>query len=357
MKKVAFAIVTDLHLDFVKANRINYFGEVMDAMTHVLEIAEQYRTAGYDINLILLGDVFDGSLSNASDAMQALEIFHYFCSYFSKVYSVVGNHEITYAQDNPFWFLVSDIQDESLQRVKRYVQPRALKPDIILPDTLTEGNVIFYFNHFGVPAKEPRSGDARIGLFHQNVGSNDICKMWGTFDNVEEAAYIKGYTHCFFGHMHLAKGKYYVDEQHACLCEWLGAIGRTNVDEIKDDNLDVNVPVVLIEDGKLIKIEDNIIRLKSADECIDYVKLKASQKTRAILEERKEFATNAFKGSTLLQTLEGAFAGTALEILLSLLNKPWDEVLYAYKDTLREPVVDNVESDKEMEDNNGTYIS
>ena len=341
--KSVYLIVTDLHLDFSKSNRINYFGEILDAMTDIIDIAQRYQAKGYEVNQCLLGDVFDSGMSRPSDAMQCLEIFRYYCSTFKQTYAVIGNHEITYARDNPFWFLVSEVQDDSLSDVKKFIQPRGLVSTISVPSTLSIGDTTFYFNHYGTPAKEPNTSGTRIGLFHQNVGSNDICKMWGTFDNVEEASYIQGYHYCFFGHMHLAKGKFYLNDKHTCIGEWLGSIGRTKVTEIIDDSLTVNIPGVVFYDNKFHGIEDNFITLKSFDECVDKRRYNAYQQNRKLVEDRKKQIPNSFLGNTLFNTLETSFEG-ANAILLDFLNKPWEEIYVAYNEDLKNPLSE-VDSD------------
>lgn len=333
--KNAYLLMTDLHADMEKANRLNYFSEVVSSIQDVISIAETYRSKGYSPKLIFMGDVFDSGSTNPTDAMQLMEVFYFFTSYFDGVWSVVGNHEISYAKNNPFWFLVSEMQDESLSRVKRYIQPRGLNGRIIVPDRIVDGDTVFYFNHFGTPAKVPDQGLVRIGLFHQNVGSNDICKMWGTFDNVEEAAYIQAYNYCFFGHMHLAKGEYWLNAEHTCKGEWLGTIGRTKVDEILDDSLEVNVPAVLVEDGRFIDIEPNHIILKNRAETIDFAKYEAAKTGREISAQRKNIATANYKGNTLYETLAGSFAETQMGFILGFLDKSWDRVYNEYQETLQ----------------------
>ena len=62
--KNAYLIVTDLHCDTEKANRLNYFGECLGAIQSVMTIAAKYREQGCSVRLIFLGDVFDAGLSN-----------------------------------------------------------------------------------------------------------------------------------------------------------------------------------------------------------------------------------------------------------------------------------------------------
>lgn len=338
MKNV-YLVVTDLHCDVEKANRVNYFGEVLQAIQDIMLIADKYRKEGASVKLIFLGDVFDAGLNNPNDAMQLMEVFYYFCSIFDGVWSVVGNHEISYAKNNPFWFLVSDLQDESLRSLKRFIQPRGLTGRIVVPSTIVDGDTVMYFNHFGTPAKAPTEGEVRIGLFHQNVGSNDICKMWGTFDDVEEASYVQAYNYLFFGHMHLAKGAFWLNEERTCRGEWLGTIGRTKVDEIQDDCLEVNIPAIEVCDGHFCAVHDNIIQLWPRERAIDIPRLDAAQKSKELIAERKNVATNNYSGETLFSTLEGSFAGTPLAFVFSFLNHPWDEIYREYTETLSNPNV------------------
>ncbi len=348
----AYLVVTDLHCDTEKSNRINYFGEILSAIESIIRIGNDYRQKGYSVKLIFLGDVFDAGMSNPSDAMQLMEVFYFLCSSFDGVWSVVGNHEISYAKNNPFWFLVSQLGDEGLLGLKRFIQPRGLNSRIVVPDMIEDGDTVLYFNHYSTVPKVPDHGKVRIGLFHQNVGSNAICKMWGTFDNVEEASYVQAYNYAFFGHMHLAKGAYWLNEAHTCRGEWLGTIGRTKVDEVLDDSLDVNIPVIIVKDGKFQKIEDNPIHLWSRQESIDFPKLEASQKSKELVMERNQVATNNYHGETLFETLEGAFAGTPLAFLFSFLDHPWDDVYREYTETLSNPLAS--ESKTEEDDLDGT---
>ena len=349
MSKNAYLVMTDLHFDFQKANRKDYFSEILNSMNDILTIATRYKECGYSVKLCALGDVYDAGLSNASEAMQAIEIFRFFCNQFDTVYSVVGNHELTYAKDNPFWFLVSTVEDISLVETRKYLQPRGLSDTITIPSIVHDGDTHLFFNHFGTRAKVPSAEGVRIGLFHQNVGSNDICKMWGTFDNVEEASYVQAYNYCFFGHMHLAKGKYFLNSEHTCQGEWLGTIGRTKVNEVNLEDLQVNIPVILVEDGKFKTIEDNLIELLAPAQCIDYVKLNAAQHSQELVKEKLKQTQSGFIGNSLFQTLTYSFVDTPHTFLLDFLDKSTDDVLHAYRQTLRNPIANTQDANIEEE--------
>lgn len=338
MAKNVYLLVTDLHIGFKKPNRKNYLGEVMNAMSDIMNIADKYSDCG-KLVLILLGDVFDNGVTDASEAMQLLEVFRYFCKPFNEVYAVVGNHEITFAKNNPFWFLTQSIEDTNLLNIKRFIQPRGLSDTINIVDTITDGNVKIYFNHFGIKAKTPKGQGTHIGLFHQNVGSNEICKMWGTFDDVEEADYIQSYNYCFFGHMHLAKGKYFLNKSHTCLGEWLGTIGRTKINEVLDDSLSVNIPALCVTDGELVCIEDNFINLGSSSDCINFEELEISNKNKELINVKNKIVVSDYNSNDLFETLSVSFKGTEFEFLLNFLDQSWDSILMNYRENLHKIVI------------------
>lgn len=334
--KNAYLLLTDLHYAESKANRVNYLGEVLDIVQSVLQIADECKEKGYNTKLILLGDVVDRSMSSSEDALSCQDVLRFFFSQFSEVYCVVGNHEETFITDNPFWYFVSEIGDETLAKLPRGIQPKSVIPCITVPSTVTDGEVTFYFNHYGIPPKVPDKVGKTIGLFHQNVGSNDICKMWGTFDDVEEAAYIQGYNYCFLGHMHLAYGKYYLNEQHTCLCEWLGSAVRANVLEVENAPLEVNVPAVLVVDGRLEGIEDHLIARKPASECIVYDKVNLMRENTSKIQQMRDSVPKGLTSSTLLESIRDSARLVQLEPIIDMLLGSMDTLRMQYKDGLRQ---------------------
>lgn len=301
-------MVTDLHLNVKKESRLNYLGEVLDSIDQIDGIRDKYAKEGARVNLILLGDVVDKSIADSEKALLILNILRYITGRFDRTFAVVGNHEITYATANPFWHMVQTVSDPALGSIARMLQPRGLDNCIAVVDKLTRGNVDFYFNHFGTKPKTPQTEDGRvtIGLFHQPVGSNDICKMWGTFDDVEQASYIQQYNYAFFGHMHMAYGSYWLNEEHTCRGIWLGTIGRTTVPEVEDTPSERVVPAVIIEDGVFKEVEDNTITVLPAKECVDYETYTRAKTTREELKERVVVAESESFGETLHEVIEQA---------------------------------------------------
>lgn len=333
MEKHAYLLLTDLHLDIDKDNRFSYLDEVLDAMQSIISINADYTNAGYKTSVIFLGDIFDGSSNSSEESMFLLEVLKYFIDQFSAAYAVIGNHEITYRKDNPFWYMVSELEDESLSDIRRNIQPKGFQSYIKVPALLNDGDTVFYFNHFGTKPKVAIEGDVRIGLFHQNIGSTQIATLWGTYDNVETASYIQSYNYCFFGHLHLARGQYWLNEQKTCRGEWLGTLGRTNVNEVDDSNLDVNIPVIRIEDGKFMGIDDRSVTLKSFKECVNEQTYSIAKKAREDLKVRKLEAESEYIGNTLLEALKLKVNGTELGELFEVCSKELPDMVYEYEST------------------------
>lgn len=331
--KNAYLVVSDLHLNAKKESRHNYLGEVVDSLDQINEIKERYKREGYNVILLLLGDVVDRSIANADSAMLVQNILRYFCKCFDEVYSVVGNHEVTYSTANPFWHLVRELTAPSLAKLYNAIQTKGLEAVITVPEKIIDGNTVFYFNHNSTPTIVPSTaeGEIHIGLFHQAVGSNDICKMWGTFTNVEEAAFVSQYNYSFFGHMHMAYGKYWLNDAHTSQGIWLGTIGRCTVPEVIETPLTRNVPAVLVEDGRFVRVEDNDITLTAAATAVDFNKYEAEKKTREVLKERQSIRSYQDGSLSMFECIRRSCVANDLQGVFDMCAKGSDVAVFNYK--------------------------
>ena len=338
MKNV-YLIVPDLHYAVSKEHRKDYMSEVLSVMTQLLAVRQKYTDSGYSVKIIFLGDVVDGSITKADEAMRCQSLFRYYCALFDEAFCVLGNHEANNLVSNPFWFLVSDLEDPALKKINKALQPQGVENILRLPATVVDGEVIFYFNHFSVETKIPQGSGVHIGLFHQNIGSNEICKMWGTFQDVEEAAVIQGYNWSFFGHMHLAQGKYFLNERHTCVGEWLGTCVGTNVIEVETLPVQCKIPAVVVCDGKFIKVEDNFIKRSDPASVIDYNRLAITRSTSAMVKEIKTIAVRSTLSSTLFESVKDAADGLNLGVLVDLLLQSESTVKLEYKRGLEQSIL------------------
>lgn len=338
--KNAYLIVPDLHYTVTKEHRYNYLSEVLSVLTQIEQIREGYSSDGFRVKLVFLGDVIDGPIVQSEDAMRCQNLFRYYCSLFDDTFCVLGNHEVNNVSSNPFWFLVFELEDKALHGLNKAIQPQGVEPVIRVPAVIEDGSVAFYFNHYGLNVKVPRTTGTAIGLFHQNVGSSSICKMWGTFTDVEEAAFMRAYNWSFFGHMHLAVGRYYLNHEHTCVGEWLGTCVGTNVTEVETLPRECNIPAVLVEDGNFIGVKNNYILRSNPSEVIDYAKLNATKATNEIVSNTKNIAVKNITAGTLYQRVYDAASDIKLGVLVDLLSESQEIIKNEYKKNLSDITIE-----------------
>ena len=301
MSKVVFLIVTDLHLYCVnKNNRINYAKESLDGFKHVENLAMKYSEMGYAVNIIFLGDIFDRGYSNTVKGIAHNNRFIRLSMVCENMYSVVGNHELTYYKDNPFWTLFRTMESKRVSDiVARNVTPTGEFNILEVVDQVTYGNVRFYFNHYGLPVLRPTNeeGMINIGLFHQDITSKEIVEFtkqegrefYEVHSNYfDETDAFDDYQYAMLGHMHSIYGVWNflneaTDKQTTIYN--LASIGRTNHREVRDDFLTRIIPAVIIEDEKFKKIVEEKIALCSRKESVNEETLKQQTTARELKKE------------------------------------------------------------------------
>ena len=338
----AYLLVTDLHYNARKEHRINYLGEVVSVLEQVLGVCNKYRAQGYSPKLIFLGDVIDSSMNTADDAMRCLDVFRFVADSVDGVYTVLGNHEQHNIKGNPFWYLVSNLEDPALSGLMKAIQPQSLNGVFSVPDTIQDGNLTIYFNHYGIAPKVPEGVGVHIGLFHQNVGSAEITKMWGAFDDVEKVSYVRSYNYCYFGHMHLAQGKYYIGNDNTCIGEWLGSCVGTNITEVQELPSELNIPTILVQDGKFISVEDNYVKRVPFEEAVDQQKLRLTQNTKELIAASKELAIKDVRLTTLFDQVAQVAKENNIGYLVTILQMSPADILSTYKRELSAAVAPEV---------------
>lgn len=304
----------------------------------LLKNAAEASEKGYRNILIILGDFYDRGFSDAGDAMMALEFARMAFSNFDKVFAVVGNHELTYYKNNPFWFLVSGISDNDLLReYTKIKQPKGFLDSITVTDKHIDGEVAFIFNHYGTRIKqvEPQC-KVNIGLFHQNIASHEIPDVWGEYIDIEKSQLFDDYTYMFLGHIH--SNEYYGRYKLASgtIAYYLSSVVRASVSEIDDNYLIRNIPIVYVEDGKFTRVEDKEFRLLKRSECVIEEIVKANKAARDALKKRKEIFNTELTGSSLYEIALTNAKLAGVDMLLEMFLKKNNEVLAEYKMLLAE---------------------
>lgn len=297
MERNAYLLVSDLHYsDVQKTNRINYQDEVNYVLQYIFKCVKKYKDIGYDVNVIFLGDIFDTSFKSITKAIRANNIISTLAQA-CKVYSVLGNHEITYSKNNPFYSLVRNVDSGYIKSYsKKELEFTGVRNSINIPDKLVDGEVVFYFNHYGMDVMEPKIGVTRIGLFHHDIVHSSIRKyassmlgeeMYGVTIDDTRCDALGMYTHCYFGHIHKIYGKFEIEDSKTLL-HYLASLGRPNVSEVRDDFLERCIPAVLVHNGELHKIEDNYITLMKYSECVNELAEIKRREKYSIVKDRKD---------------------------------------------------------------------
>lgn len=284
--KNAYLITSDLHKSGKnKANRINYVKEVEYVEDKLIEIANSYRNQGFNVIRLSLGDEFDTSYREVNTAMIHLTESIRLSKKFNKTYVTVGNHELTYYKNNPFWYLVNRIDSTSIQKSRKtgWV-PKGVTTNLNVVDRLVDGEVEFLFNHYGSGIRLADPNFKTIGLFHQDVVFRNVLdeakNKYGNIFELDEDTMVKkhnyvyldnnsvlkDYQKCYYGHHHMLYGRW--EDEDNTEHNYLASLGRTTHREVRDDFLERNVPVVLVEDGILTDVQDNYFNLMSRELCV-----------------------------------------------------------------------------------------
>ena len=300
MKNV-YLIISDIHDHYCNVtNRINYVKEIDFVREKIISLGRTYKDNADNVNLILLGDVFKGSYNEPDSAVTVNNFWILLSQYFNKIYCVLGNHETSFYSSNPFFTLVRNIESEKVKKIlNKNWTPKGLQNFFNVVDYVEDGNVVFHFNHYDTPINRAIVGKTNIGLYHQDIVNQQILDIMQTtygndifqkrkvnFDSVD---IFDDFAYNFFGHLHKVYGTFECDTKKGTtvLC-YLASLGRPNVTEVSNDFLERNIPAVVVQDGELLRVDDNKFNLMSREECVKEDIVEAQQKTYQRVKYRKE---------------------------------------------------------------------
>lgn len=318
MAKNAYLIVTDLHVCHKSlTNRLDYRAEIAFVNMELIKTARKYRVLGYKVTLLLLGDVYHNSYQSVFNAITDSNFFVMWKKSIGDIYSVVGNHELSYYDSNPFYTLVTEIESDKLKSVTDKVwAPIGTMSTIKVLDRLDDGEVHFHFNHYSTNISQVKEVEGiNIGLFHQEIVCDSIItameaalqgKVFAKTTAFDNTDILDGYRYCFFGHMHKVYGTW-LNEHGTYLC-YLASLGRTNETEVSDNFLDRNLPVVLVDDGKLLGVEENKITLQARKECVNETYVEKAKATYNTVKQKNEFKKYTPLGDDPVQNLKSLFS-------------------------------------------------
>lgn len=302
--KQAFIIITDLHDSYKgKDNRYDYLGEIAEVKKKIIDTIMNYRNNDYLVSLIFLGDIFDMGYKDIFSAIKANNFFIILSQLTENIYSVVGNHELSYYSNNPFYTLLGDIRSEKIRKIKNKIwKPIGLLPIIEVIDELDVGDTVFHFNHYDTYINRPHENRINIGLFHQSIVNSEILndmrmklkreEFHGvTTTDFKTVPLFRGYQYAFFGHAHKLYGTWnWIDDTTGdkTVLSYLASLGRPNYLEVNDNNLERDLPTVIFEKEKFSGIEHNKFILPDEAHCIRKDVVKVKKEKYELVKERKQ---------------------------------------------------------------------
>lgn len=323
MSKTAYITISDLHSSYKnKENRFNYLEEIDYSIQRIINTGTRYKQQGYKVVLLFLGDIVDMSFKDMNKGIWLNNLFVKLRMMFDGIYCTIGNHEFTYYKDNPFWTLMTKIDSkEILSSINSTWKPAGLLQLVDVVDTLEDGEVLFNFNHHPTRIQKPKEGKINFGLFHKNLVPSVIAEqmekekgmdIWGdSLEDFVNTNLLDGYDYCFMGHVHKIYGHFiFTNDTSNYLSHlyYLASLGRPNHSEVKDTFLERNLPATLVENGKLIRVEDNLFDLPTRTSSVIQEVVDEQQKTYKEVKEKREYYENIVSMGNPIENIRGSLA-------------------------------------------------
>lgn len=298
-----YLLVTDLHWkESSFEGRLNYKSEMDMILNKIYSLVLKYKDMGKKVYLLFMGDIYHNSFKSASKGAVFNNLMILLQESCDGVYSVLGNHEITYYEENPFWTLLTKVDSEKVMGlIHKIWSPTGVRDTISVVDELVDGDVRFVFNHYAMPVTIPAiDGKTNIGLFHIDLYAKAIVedmKMNMGLDVFEHdpvyfdgSRVLYGYDYAYFGHMHKLYGMWdYICDStgYKTKLHYLASLGRTNVTEIMDSFLERDIPAIHVTNGKLELVESNKFNLPSREESVNERLVERNKEVYLLTKEKR----------------------------------------------------------------------
>lgn len=289
--------------------RTDYLTEIRAYMARIMrEIRAVASILPEEDKLVVIfdGDVFDRAMQSLGACIEWLQYFMDLQTLTKgNLYSVIGNHEITYKNENVFW-MMADLQSEWLEQVNYLTNDtRSIVQTIKITDELVLDNLLVIMGHYRrdlsfytdefIKENYPGVTDV-IVVSHNTILDHELYNYFK-----EEVGYDVTYGRgissvykydgllpptsmlrkVYVGHMHRAFAIRHRKEQIGnTICEFdlefLASLGRTNVQEISNNFLKRAIPVITVADGTVEYARQDFM-LVGEEVIIDNAKLTANR--------------------------------------------------------------------------------
>lgn len=205
-----------------------------------------------------------------------------------------------------------------MQSISRYATSGLSELGLLeIPDRIQINNTLFSLGHW-LSKPKPVEGLFNVGLFHgsfiekeianilKNRYNRDPLEHYMDYSYIGSNEYFKGYDHIHNGHMHRAFGLFTIayDDDSKTRLRYLGSIGRTNVTEVSDEDLDRVIPIYTIK-GSETFLEEYSFKLKPRAEVVNEIIVKRNKEKYAIQKEGKRITDKLLVTDDPIKDIKG----------------------------------------------------
>ena len=280
--------IWDKNFTSIPNSKMDLASTMMDVLRIIQE--ESFKDK---IAVMFPGDIFHRGLRDADTSMDWQDYFIYIWQLTEgRLFSAVGNHELTYRQYNPFWRM-SESESEFINRYNFIRSAKANIRPFRIVDKWVYGNTEFIFWHYGANISEYTSDAENVVIIsHQPILDNEMASIlmnkynrdqlmniidYKSIRNMDALPKLANIRYVFNGHMHSAYSRFCVDEivngvPYKFVLQYLGSLGRTQAPEVRDTDLTRRIPILCISEEGPITEADRFVELQG-EECLDQKKI------------------------------------------------------------------------------------
>lgn len=331
-------------------NRIDYPNEIY---SYLADIVQTIKCLDGNKYVIFPGDIFHRGFDTVTGMTKALSLFIELNRITNgNVYSCIGNHELSYTKNNPFWMMAHNCTAR-FPMLKKMDTYGIFSPGIKIVDQLYVGKLKFIFGHYERTDYQVYDESCDLVLIsHNSIIEKSIDDTLRTkYGRDTKTEYIrttqlqsssalpisKDLKYVFVGHMHTAYSDFFVEDtiEHVDMrfyLRYLGSLGRTSVLEVDDRDLIRTIPQFVLTDANTYTYEPINIKLKSYNEVINLVALEDSAaRTKTVKMLKTISSTNSF-GETPADCIRRELDSTP--VYLSLFDEIYQNLQVDYMSEL-----------------------
>lgn len=314
---VQIRIIPEPHIrDSNFQTRVDYLAEIRGYMHKIKDDLSKVRSLlSSEDKLIVIfdGDVFDRYFSDLGQCMEWIRFFVELNRITEgNVYSVIGNHEITYKRQNLFWML-ADVKSAWVRETGMLTEEIVNFSRLIkVVDELVIDKLLILFGHYKcdlswytterIKSTWPDVEEVML-ISHNELLSESIISHFKNAYGFDLVRGRSGYVNIdtvgllpptdmlkmvYVGHMHKAYGALEVNENingvdHNFTLQYLASIGRTNVEEVSNAFLERTIPIITV-DNYDIDYSGDTFELVKEDVVVD---------TEALVARREAYESKA----------------------------------------------------------------